>query len=106
LKTKVTMVESTCILETKAKTQAQKQIEELQADRIQAITLLKEIYGQISGLSPQTVDLIETKSKNPLSSNYGVQLKGLDSDSIEQIINLLKQHGLTANVKEDQLTFL
>lgn len=72
-------------------------------DRSQAIYLLKEIYDQIPDLSPQTVDLIESKSNDPLSLCYSVRFKGLFGDCMEQLIKLVKQYGLTVEVKEDEL---
>jgi hypothetical protein len=73
-------------------------------DRSQAIYLLKEIYDQIPDLCPQIVDLIESKSNDPISLCYSVRFKGLFGDYMEQVIKLVKQYGLTIEVKEDELT--
>jgi hypothetical protein len=73
-------------------------------DRSQAIYLLKEIYYKNSDLFPQTVDLIKSKSNVPSSPNYSVRFKGLGSDCIKQVTNLITQHRLAFTVKEDELT--
>jgi hypothetical protein len=72
--------------------------------RSQAIYLLKEIYYKNSDLFPQTVDLIESKSNDPSSPNYAVRFKGLGSDCIKQVTNVVSQYRLAFKVKEDELT--
>jgi len=72
-------------------------------DRLQAVNLLREIFDQILDLSPQTVDLIESKSTDTLSPNYSLRFTGLGDGCIEQIENLVKHHGFKVEVKKDEV---
>jgi hypothetical protein len=99
------MAESISICETMANNLAKKPLGKGKLDRLQAINLLKEIYDQVSDLCPQIVDLVESKTEDSQTPNYKVHFKGLDSMSIELITNLLRHHGVSADAKDDQLTF-
>ena len=83
--------------------QTSKQARGLKLNRLQAINLLKEIYDKILDLDPQTVDLIESKSDNPLSPSYSVRFTGLGHGCIEQIMDLVERQGLIVKVKEDEV---
>ena len=72
-------------------------------DRLLAVNLLREIFDQILDLSPQTVDLIESKSTEPSTPNYSVRFTGLFGGCIEQIENIVKQLGFTVKVNEDEV---
>ncbi len=72
-------------------------------DRLQAVNLLREIFDQILNLSLQTVNLVESKSTDPLSPNYSLRFTGLGDRCIEQIENLVKHHGFKVKVKKEEV---
>jgi hypothetical protein len=63
-------------------------------DRVQAMSLLKEIACKIPELGPHAMSIVESEPNNPLQTGCTIHFKGLSTDCIEQIKIIVKNHSL------------
>ena len=63
-------------------------------DRVQAMSLLKEIACKIPELGPQAMSIVESEPNNPLKTSCTIHFKGLSTDCIAQIKVIVKNHSL------------
>jgi hypothetical protein len=63
-------------------------------DRVQAMSLLKEIANKVPELGLQSMSIVESEPNNPLRKGFSINFKGLSTDCIEQIKTIVKNRSL------------
>lgn len=63
-------------------------------DRVQAMTLLKEIADKIPELGPQAMSIEESEPNNPIQTGCTIHFKGLPAECVEQIKAIIKNYSL------------
>jgi hypothetical protein len=73
-------------------------------DRVQAMTLIKEIASKIPELEPQSMSITEGDPINSLQTGCTIHFKGLSNESKEQIKTIVENRSLAILDCEDSLS--